>query len=335
MVAAMIALLKKLGRAGLRRMRALRGSSAASGGAEALTARFQRNREMARLVDERRQEIEAFTDRYRHIVTVNRLSQDFFRQLRFVNYFYRTEAFGEAVLPPPPPPPQTVSDELKRRFTLDGRIPFCEQYINDTYPSNHPLIYTEEEVSHYREMQRAGQAYIYGGLDGHLQQAFDRYPVAAKDVLVTGSITPWYEAMIIEHGGRPITVDYNPIITLGSDISTMQVGEDHGRVFERAVSISSFEHDGLGAYGDPLDPEGDLKAMRALARHVVPGGLVFFNVPCGPDLVMFNRARVYGPVRLPMILEGWERIDQFGFDDSCLTSPDASANPIFVLRKPC
>ena len=35
--------------------------------------------------------------------------------------------------------------------------------------------------------------------------------------------------------------------------------------FDACVSISSYEHDGLGRYGDPLNPDGDLEeAMKEL-----------------------------------------------------------------------
>lgn len=39
-----------------------------------------------------------------------------------------------------------------------------------------------------------------------------------------------------------------------------------------AFSYSSFEHDGLGRYGDPIDPWGDLKAMQRASCWVKPGG---------------------------------------------------------------
>jgi SAM-dependent methyltransferase len=54
------------------------------------------------------------------------------------------------------------------------------------------------------------------------------------------------------------------------------------------------EHVGLGRYGDPLDPDGDLKAMRELARVLAPGGNLLFVVPVGQPRVMFNAHRIYG-----------------------------------------
>jgi len=53
------------------------------------------------------------------------------------------------------------------------------------------------------------------------------------------------------------------------------------------------EHVGLGRYGDPLDPEGDLKAMAELRRVLEPGGNLLFVVPVGQPRVMFNAHRIY------------------------------------------
>lgn len=54
------------------------------------------------------------------------------------------------------------------------------------------------------------------------------------------------------------------------------------------------EHVGLGRYGDPLDPNGDLKAIKELTRVVAPGGDLLFVVPVGQPRVMFNAHRIYG-----------------------------------------
>lgn len=53
------------------------------------------------------------------------------------------------------------------------------------------------------------------------------------------------------------------------------------------------EHVGLGRYGDPLDPDGDLKAMRELRRVLAPGGDLLFVVPVGRPRVQFNAHRIY------------------------------------------
>lgn len=53
------------------------------------------------------------------------------------------------------------------------------------------------------------------------------------------------------------------------------------------------EHIGLGRYGDPLDPEGDLKAISELKRVTAKGGSLLFVVPIGKPKIIFNAHRIY------------------------------------------
>jgi len=53
------------------------------------------------------------------------------------------------------------------------------------------------------------------------------------------------------------------------------------------------EHVGLGRYGDPLDPLGDIRAMAELTRVLASGGSLFFVVPVGRPRVCFNAHRIY------------------------------------------
>ena len=54
------------------------------------------------------------------------------------------------------------------------------------------------------------------------------------------------------------------------------------------------EHVGLGRYGDPVDYDGDLKAIKELARVLAPQGCLLFAVPVGKEAkICFNAHRVY------------------------------------------
>lgn len=53
------------------------------------------------------------------------------------------------------------------------------------------------------------------------------------------------------------------------------------------------EHIGLGRYGDPIDPDGDLKAMRELQRVIATGGSLLVVTPVGKPRIQFNAHRVY------------------------------------------
>lgn len=53
------------------------------------------------------------------------------------------------------------------------------------------------------------------------------------------------------------------------------------------------EHVGLGRYGDPIDPDGDLKAISELKRILAAGGNLLFVVPVEKHRIMYNAHRIY------------------------------------------
>lgn len=57
--------------------------------------------------------------------------------------------------------------------------------------------------------------------------------------------------------------------------------------------MHTVEHIGLGRYGDPLDADGDRKAIAELKRVLKPGGHLLFVTPVGRPVIQFNAHRVY------------------------------------------
>ena len=57
--------------------------------------------------------------------------------------------------------------------------------------------------------------------------------------------------------------------------------------------MHTIEHVGLGRYGDPIDPTGDLKSISELKRVVSKGGSLLFVVPIGRSVLRFNAMRIY------------------------------------------
>ena len=57
--------------------------------------------------------------------------------------------------------------------------------------------------------------------------------------------------------------------------------------FDAAISLSSFDHDGLGRYGDPINPDGDLEAMKTVQSVLNEEGLLFLTVPIGKHAVQY------------------------------------------------
>mmetsp|Transcript_49211 Transcript_49211/g.115115 ORF Transcript_49211/g.115115 Transcript_49211/m.115115 type:complete len:288 (-) Transcript_49211:470-1333(-) len=155
-------------------------------------------------------------------------------------------------------------------------------------------------------------AYPHANVDILLALSHVVSPAQAKDmrVAVISSITPWVEAAIRHYGfSSVVTVDYNPPSTqlMPSSARVRTIGVDELRnsklLFDVIVSFSGIEHDGLGRYGDPVDENGDLRAIRELAKSLAPAGVLLLGMPVGPkDAVCGSRQRIYGPRRFPQLV---------------------------------
>ena len=92
--------------------------------------------------------------------------------------------------------------------------------------------------------------------------------------------------------------DYRPAALLLPGLRSLE-GNLHSLPFENnsVASLScmhTIEHIGLGRYGDPIDPDGDIKAARELARVLKPGGSLLFVTPIGRrSLIEWNAHRIY------------------------------------------
>ena len=53
------------------------------------------------------------------------------------------------------------------------------------------------------------------------------------------------------------------------------------------------EHIGLGRYGDPIDPEGHVKAANELVRVLQPDGKLLLGTPIGRESLYFDAHRVF------------------------------------------
>lgn len=76
------------------------------------------------------------------------------------------------------------------------------------------------------------------------------------------------------------------------------------------------EHIGLGRYGDPLDPLGDVKACRELARVLAPAGMLLFVVPVGNPRIEFNAHRVYSYEQVVDLFPELELVESLLVPDS-------------------
>ena len=73
--------------------------------------------------------------------------------------------------------------------------------------------------------------------------------------------------------------------------------------------MHTVEHVGLGRYGDPIDYDGDLRAMNELKRVVAVGGNFLFVTPTGKPRILFNAHRIYSFRQIIQAFEGLELVE--------------------------
>jgi len=100
--------------------------------------------------------------------------------------------------------------------------------------------------------------------------------------------------------------------------------------FDSVVSYSSIEHTGLGRYGDPLMPHGDMEAVAQIWCSVKPGGHLFLAVPMSRSrkqcTFQWNAHRIYSYFRLQHLTANFKVLDE-------VDTQDAGTNVLYVLQK--
>jgi len=237
--------------------------------------------------------------------------------------------------------PESIPYSMFVKYSMQGNTKIEYSYRNDCSEETQELInnnFTEEIFVQSLEKIKKREQNYYGPTDTWMYEALEKYPVDGKHVAIFGSTHPWYEAMAISHGASKCTViEYSKRKSFHEKIQYIQPHEVGETKYDVCFSISSFEHDGLGRYGDPLDPDGDLKAMENAKNIIRKDGLMFLSIPAGYDKVVFNLHRVYGEKRMPMLLSNWDQLDLFGGYHGMFTNDTNGVNgspyqPVYVIK---
>jgi hypothetical protein len=91
------------------------------------------------------------------------------------------------------------------------------------------------------------------------------------------------------------------------------------------------EHLGLGRYGDPLDPDGDLKAIAELKRVLAKGGSLLFVTPTGKPKIRYNAHRIYSYDQIVSYFAGLH-VEQFALVDD-KNQFTINANPAYANQQ--
>lgn len=211
------------------------------------------------------------------------------------------------------PPPAGIPDDLLKAFTLDGLATLAHWYIvEEASSTQNTKEWSQSDIEKY-----LGKKSTCGGYNSSVcETALSTFAndIAGRRALVLGSQSPWAEAALLNRGAIDVlTVEYVQVTSTHDQVEAIQPHELAARYLARtlapidiAFSFSSVEHDGLGRYGDPINPFGDLETVARLHWLLPPGGLLFLGIPTGSvDFVVWNAHRIYGRHRLRLLLQDW------------------------------
>ena len=105
---------------------------------------------------------------------------------------------------------------------------------------------------------------------------------------------------------RPAPVKLSNFTSASADLTRLGFPDNS---IASLSSMHVIEHIGLGRYGDPLDPDGDLKAIRELCRVLARGGDLMVAVPVGRARIQFNAHRVYDDAEFRSYFAGLELVE--------------------------
>lgn len=237
--------------------------------------------------------------------------------------------------------PKNIPEELMKDYTMNGRVKIEYRYENDCSEEIQKAIndnFTEEVFQECLRRISNRETNYYGPTDTWLYKSFDKYPIKDLDVCIIGSTHPWYETMCLHFGAKSVIVcEYSDRESINENVKYIKPHEIKNYKFDACLSISSYEHDGLGRYGDPLNPNGDLEAMSELKKYLKEDGLLYLSVPTGLDKIVFNVHRVYGKHRFPLLIKEWSLLAIYDINPNMFSNNyngthGSPYQPIFVLR---
>ena len=117
-----------------------------------------------------------------------------------------------------------------------------------------------------------------------------RHVDVGSSVLTMSVLSAWVDTIFVDY--RPLKASLPGLCSLAGDILRLPFADNS---LASLSCLHVIEHIGLGRYGDPIDPQGSVRAALELQRIVSPGGKLFISLPVGRERICFNAHRVHAP----------------------------------------
>jgi hypothetical protein len=262
-----------------------------------------------------------------------------------------------------PIPLITIDDSIINEFTKDlefinkncflngvesncyDQIPdICKKYmkyINNNFELkwSNEMIDNMLEYCNNKEYEKLSPN-VYPKSSLQFVEIFKKYVnLSGKKCLVLGSISPWIECLLLHFNAKSVTtLDYTiPECNYKINMLSMENYKNNMK-YDVIVSYSSLEHDGLGRYGDPINPNGDIDACIEAYTMLNEDGYFICGIPIGKGVIEGNYHRIYNNKRISKLFHLFsEFIGSVNFqtlDDKLnYINNDWQNQPIFIYKK--
>ncbi len=125
---------------------------------------------------------------------------------------------------------------------------------------------------------------------------------------------------------RPVSLPLSGLVVGSADLTSLEFPDNS--IFSLSC-MHVVEHIGLGRYGDPIDPSGDLKAINELKRVLSLGGDLLFVTPVGSPRIIFHAHRIYAYSQIMKYFDGLKLMEfMLVLDDGSIVhdAPESLAN---------
>ena len=171
-------------------------------------------------------------------------------------------------------------------------------------------------------------------------EVFNKFvSLSGKNCLVLGSISPWIECLLIHFNAKSVTtLDYIPP-ECNYKINTLSMKNYKKETkYDVIVSFSSLEHDGLGRYSDPLNPNGDIDACIEAYTMLNEEGYFICGIPIGNGCIEGNLHRIYNKKRIDKLFSLFKNyigsVNYQTLDEKLnFTGNNWQNQPIFIYQK--
>jgi len=223
-------------------------------------------------------------------------------------------------------------------FLMNGKSLLYHSYKSDLKAWAEPLVVTADEIRKGINSAKEQKTAYHPDADEHLYALLqDDIDISRNIIGIYGcSVDPWYACIALAHGAKGVVlISHREIQCDDERIVCAKPDDVKEGCADYAISICEMQSEGLGRYGRPMEPNADVAAMGVCHKILKENGKLFLSLPCGRDMVVWNKRRIYGRRRLKLMMEDWSLRGTIGWDakeaKAIVTTEEFT--PLFVLEK--